>query len=111
MPREWHDHLFNGRTSIENQHRHRFMGTTSKDPDTPGHTHIMAGNTDFRRNHRHRFRIRTSPPIPFRDGHVHCFYGVTSRDYGHVHYMFGYTRAHRNDGYRTYYEYSETEWE
>ncbi|HYF81686.1 MAG TPA: YmaF family protein [Clostridia bacterium] len=109
MPRELHDHLFNGRTTIEDQHRHRFMGTTSENPDTPRHTHIMAGNTDFRQRHRHRFRIRTSPPIPFRGGHVHYFYGITSINDGHFHYMFGYTRVHRNDDYGTYQDYFGTE--
>ncbi len=105
MPRELHDHLFSGRTTIDDQHRHRFMGTTSDDPDTPRHTHIMAGNTDYKQGHRHRFRTRTSPPIPYRGGHIHYFYAVTSRDDGHVHYMFGYTRVHRDDGYGIYWDY------
>lgn len=105
MPNGLHDHLFNGRTTIDEQHRHRFMGTTSDNPDTPRHTHIMAGFTDYRRGHRHRFRIRTSPPILYRGGHIHYFYGITSRDDGHVHYMFGYTRVHRNDDYGTYQDY------
>jgi hypothetical protein len=65
----------------------------------------MAGNTEYRRGHRHRFRIRTGPPIPYRGGHIHYFYSVTSRDDGHVHYMIGYTRVHRDDDYETHQDY------
>lgn len=102
MPGEIHNHMFSGRTTIEDQHRHRFMGTTSANPDTPRHTHIMAGYTDFRQGHRHYFRIMTGPPIPYRDGHVHYFYGVTFINDRHVHYMVGYTRVHRHDGHGAY---------
>lgn len=102
MPAELHNHLFNGRTSVNDEHRHRFMGSTSVNRDTPRHTHMMVGNTEYRQGHRHSFRIRTGPPIPFGGGHVHYFYGITTINDGHVHYMFGYTRVHRDGDHGMY---------
>jgi hypothetical protein len=97
--------MYNGRTTVEDQHRHRFMGATSEEPNTPRHTHIMEGNTEFRQGHRHYYRIMTGPPIPYGSGHLHYFYGITSINDGHAHYMYGYTRIYRRDNYRAYDDY------
>jgi hypothetical protein len=86
-----HKHEFNDRTSVNDRHRHNYRGITSVSPDYPRHTHYMSGETSFEDGHTHKYYIETGPAIKRRGGHIHYYYGYTTRDDGHVHYMRGYT--------------------
>jgi len=90
-----HSHFYNGRTTLNDGHVHRYSGVTSSDPDVPGHIHYMVGETTFDDGHIHRYTLQTSPGIAVDGGHTHYYQASTSFEDGHIHYMYGYTEVHR----------------
>jgi hypothetical protein len=91
MPNGFHTHNYNGVTSINNRHDHRYSGRTGREPDTMGHTHVMEGNTTTDSGHSHFYQIRTGPAIYRNGDHYHSYQGDTDMAFMHIHSMNGYT--------------------
>ena len=91
MPNGFHTHNFNGATSVEVRHDHRFTGRTGRAPDTMGHTHIMEGDTTRDDGHAHFYQMQTGPAIYRNGGHYHSYQGDTDVVDMHTHRMHGHT--------------------
>ncbi len=89
-----HVHHFNGVTSYNAGHRHRYLGTTEAAPSGVPHTHAYYTETSFDDGHRHIIRGWTGPAIPLPGGgHYHVFRGYTTVNgkIPHTHYYYGKT--------------------
>ena len=86
-----HTHCFDGPTTVNDNHRHFYNGTSSAEPDIPGHVHNISAATTFNDGHSHSFSVNTAPAIFVRQGHIHPYMGTTTFNGGHVHYFRGNT--------------------
>ncbi|NPV27117.1 MAG: hypothetical protein HPY81_06635 [Firmicutes bacterium] len=75
-----HVHRFCGITFYDNQHRHRYGGTTGPPiGGGPAHIHNIIVRTTVDLGHDHEIKIETGPGIAIPGGHVHRFKGITSK--------------------------------
>ncbi|WHH61027.1 hypothetical protein [Petroclostridium sp. X23] len=79
-----HTHTFEGATSLDDRHRHRYLDVTYAGSDMPGHTHIMHSFTTYDDGHIHHFYFTTGPSIEAPGGHYHNFHSVTQYADGSV---------------------------
>ncbi|CAM3616122.1 YmaF family protein [Marinicrinis lubricantis] len=83
-----HSHPFSGYTSIDNGHKHHYIGLTEAAPSGVPHVHHYYAETSFDDGHTHQIRGTTGPSIPIAGGgHYHYFEGVTTMNgrQPHVH--------------------------
>ncbi len=86
-----HTHGFDGPTTINDNHRHFYSGTTSAEPNVLNHVHTISTTTTFNDGHTHNINIITGRAIPLGNGHIHPYVGTTTFDSGHVHHIKGNT--------------------
>ncbi|MCL6548958.1 MAG: YmaF family protein [Alicyclobacillus sp.] len=74
-----HTHSYQGVTSFDVGHRHRYAGVTAPAPGGVQHTHTYEAETTLDDGHTHFIRGRTGPAIALPGGgHYHLFAGVTT---------------------------------
>lgn len=89
-----HTHHFQGVTSFDVGHNHRYVGTTEPAPSGVPHRHRYFTFTSIDNGHRHIIQGITGPAIPLPDGgHIHHFSGTTTVDgrIPHRHHYRGMT--------------------
>lgn len=95
-----HVHDYYGRTSVDHDHFHTFVGSTETQVQVgEGHVHRYASETRVAMNHTHILSGNSTLPIPARMGHFHQLQGTTTVNDGHSHtydLYTGYQRAPRN---------------
>ncbi len=89
-----HSHNYDGETNFIFNHKHQYMGISSKDADFLGHVHYLSGYVSEVENHVHYLSVITGPEIKVENGHIHFYRGFTTFDDGHYHYFRGYTSIH-----------------
>lgn len=81
-----HVHEFQGVTSVNDGHKHKFVGTTYPADNVMPHTHPYSTVTHFDDKHRHKISGTTGPAIPLKGGgHTHVIEGVSSTNFNHRH--------------------------
>jgi len=74
-----HTHPFQGVTSFDVGHNHRYAGTTQPAPSGVPHVHGYYAVTSFDDGHTHIIQGTTGPAIEVQNGgHVHQFEGYTT---------------------------------
>jgi hypothetical protein len=74
-----HTHEFNGVTSSNVAHNHRYAGVTEAAPNGVPHVHQYYTVTSFDAGHTHLIQGATGPAIPIPGGgHIHYFEGLTT---------------------------------
>ncbi len=95
-----HVHDYFGRTSVNQDHFHTFVGTTSTESVVvDGHVHSFANETREARGHTHLMNGTTGRNVAVLMGHVHQMAGATTVNAGHSHtfdLFTGYQRPPRN---------------
>lgn len=95
-----HVHDYYGRTSVDNDHFHTFVGSTALTQYVVGgHVHNYANETRVAQNHTHIMNGTSGPMIPVLMGHVHRIGGTTMVNENHSHTYdlhTGYQRPPRN---------------
>lgn len=95
-----HVHDYFGRTSVDMDHFHTFVGSTAVQQYVAGgHVHSYANDTRVAMNHTHLMSGTSGLPMPVLLGHVHQIAGTTSVADSHTHTYdlhTGYQRPPRN---------------
>lgn len=79
-----HVHIYNGMTTIADDHQHVFMGVSGPaDQLGTSHAHLIATRTSFSKGHWHWIDVLTGPMS--NDNHTHYLAGRTSTNNGHFH--------------------------
>lgn len=95
-----HVHDYFGRTSVNMDHFHTFVGSTAVQQNVAGgHVHNYANETRVTENHTHIMNGTSGLPVPVLLGHVHEIAGTTTVSDNHTHTYnvhTGYQRPPRN---------------
>jgi hypothetical protein len=95
MSQNIHCHNFNGKTTVNHEHRHGLSGMTSEESGLSAHSHKIVGYITFNHGHEHYYSITTEPDLKVEDGHIHYYQGVTDDSHSHMHFFYGYTSVSR----------------
>jgi len=95
-----HVHDYFGRTSVDLDHFHTFVGSTAVTQYVAGgHVHSYASETRVAQNHTHIMNGTSGIEVPVLMGHLHQLGGTTTVNNNHSHtydLYTGYPRAPRN---------------
>jgi hypothetical protein len=95
-----HVHDYYGRTSVDMDHFHTFIGSTAVQTYVAGgHVHNYANETRVAMDHIHLMNGTTGTQVPVLMGHVHQMAGTTNVQSNHSHtydVYTGYQRSPRN---------------